>query len=104
MKVNGVGPDAPTITNDRGGSQSHVPYRMDLVDGPAILRMAAVLAEGAERYGAENWRQIEVRDHLNHLIVHAYAWLAGDRSDDHLSHAMCRAMFAAAVAQAEEAP
>ncbi len=92
------------MTNERGGAQSHVPYRMDLIDGPAILSMAQVLAEGAEKYGEDNWRKIDVRDHLNHLIVHAYAYLAGDRSDDHLSHTMCRAMFAAAVALQEVTP
>jgi 2-hydroxychromene-2-carboxylate isomerase len=32
------------------------------------------------------------------LIMHAYAYLAGDRTDEHLSHAMCRAMFAQGVA------
>jgi hypothetical protein len=75
---------------------------MDLLDGPAVFSMAKVLAEGAAKYGAENWRQIDVRDHLNHLIIHAYAYLAGDESDDHLSHVMCRAMFAQGVALAEQ--
>lgn len=102
MKVDGVGPDAPTVTNERGGKQSHVPYRMDLIDGPAILAMSKVLSEGAEKYGEDNWRQIPVSDHLNHLIVHAYAYLSGDRSDDHLTHCMCRALFATAVSLAEQ--
>ncbi len=31
--IEGVGADAPTTTNERGGKQSHVLYRMDLVDG-----------------------------------------------------------------------
>lgn len=101
-KIDGVGPDAPTVTNEAGGKQSHVPYRMDLVDGPAVLSMAAVLAEGAEKYGANNWRNIPVEDHLNHLIVHAYAYLSGDTSDEHLSHVMCRAMFAQGVALAHD--
>ena len=96
--IDGVGPEAPTTTNERGGKQSHVPYRMDLIDGPAQFAMAKVLAEGADKYGAYNWRNIDVRDHLNHLIIHAYAYLAGDTSDEHLAHAMCRAMMAQAVA------
>lgn len=96
--IAGVGPDVPTTTNERGGKQSSVPYRMDLVDGPAQFAMARVLAEGAEKYGDDNWRNIDVRDHINHLIIHAYAYLSGDRSDEHLSHIMCRAMMAQAVA------
>lgn len=98
-----VGRDTPITTNARGGSQSKVPVRFDLIDGLAIFEMAKVLHEGAEKYGANNWRKIDVEDHLNHLIMHAYAYLAGDRSDDHLSHIMCRAMFAQAVHIQEEA-
>jgi len=91
-------PDAPTVTNEVGAKQSHLPCRFDLIDGPALFEMAHVLYEGAEKYGANNWRGIPVEDHLNHLIMHAYAYLAGDRTDEHLSHIMCRSMFAQAVA------
>jgi hypothetical protein len=100
--IQGIGPDAKIVTNAQGGAQSHVPYRMDLVDGPAQFAMAKVLAEGAKKYGANNWRNIPVEDHLNHLIIHTYAYLSGDTSDDHLAHAMCRAMFAQAVAITDE--
>lgn len=92
-----VAPNVITHTNEKGGSQSHVPARFDLVDGRAMFAMCTVLHEGAEKYGENNWRLIDVEDHLNHLIMHAYAWLAGDRTDAHLSHIMCRAMFATAV-------
>jgi hypothetical protein len=92
-----VSPDAETTTNEQGGSQSHIPVRFDLIDGQAMFAMAAVLHTGAEKYGPDNWRKIPVEDHLNHLIMHAYAYLAGDKTDDHLSHIMCRAMFAQAV-------
>ena len=92
-----AGPEAPTRFNAKGGGQSDLPARFDLVDGKAMFAMAQVLDEGAKKYGADNWRLIDVDDHLNHLIMHAYAYLSGDRSDGHLSHIMCRAMFAAAV-------
>jgi hypothetical protein len=94
--------DALTTTNEKGGSQSYIPVRFDLIDGAALFKMAAVLHEGAETYGENNWRNIPVKDHLNHLIMHAYAYLAGDDSDDHLSHIMCRATFAQGVAIGEE--
>lgn len=92
-----VSPTAPITTNEQGGSQSHVPVRFDLIDGRAMFAMASVLHEGAEKYGPNNWRKIPIEDHLNHLIMHAYAYLAGDRTDEHLSHIMCRAMFAQGV-------
>ncbi len=95
--VDGVGKDAPTVVNENGGKQSKVLYRFDLLAPEAMFEMTKVLKEGADKYGDDNWRSIPVRDHLNHLIIHAYAYLAGDTSDDHLSHIMCRAMFAQAV-------
>jgi hypothetical protein len=93
-----VSPNAPVVYNDKGAGQSRVDARFDLIDGKSMFAMAAVLHTGAEKYGADNWRGIDVDDHLNHLIMHAYAFLAGDRTDEHLSHIMCRAMFAQGVA------
>lgn len=92
-----VSPDAETATNERGGMQSHVPVRFDLIDGKAMFAMAAVLHEGAEKYAPGNWRLIGTRDHLNHALMHIYAYLSGDRTDEHLSHALCRITFANAV-------
>jgi hypothetical protein len=92
-----VSPDAPVTTNDRGGSQSQVDVRFDLIDARAMFEMAKVLNHGAKKYGANNWRNIDIDDHLNHLLMHTYAYLAGDRTDDHLSHILCRATFALGV-------
>lgn len=97
-----VSPDAPTHTNEKGGSQSYVPVRFDLIDGKALFEMAKVLHHGAEKYGEGNWRLIDIPDHLNHLIMHAYAYLAGDRTDEHLSHILCRATFALGVSLQSE--
>lgn len=95
-------PDVPTTTNKKGGSQSDIPVRFDLIDGKAMFAMAKVLDHGAKKYGENNWRLIPVEDHLNHLIMHAYAYLAGDDSDEHLSHILCRATFAQGVALQED--
>lgn len=92
--VEGVGKDAPTITNEKGGAQSAVQYRFDLLDPLAMFAMCKVLKEGADKYGENNWHNIDVNDNLNHLIIHVFAYLTGDKQDDHLAHALCRAMFA----------
>lgn len=93
-----VGPDVETTTNALGGSQSDVPVRFDLIDARSMFDLAAVLDHGAKKYGENNWRKIPINDHLNHLIMHAYAYLAGDESDEHLSHILARATFALGVA------
>lgn len=97
-----VSPDAPTTTNEKGGSQSEVNVRFDLIDAKAMFAMAAVLDHGAKKYGANNWRLIDIDDHLNHLLMHTYAYLSGDRTDDHLSHILCRATFACGVSLADD--
>lgn len=91
-------PDAPTVVNEYGGAQSDLPVRFDLIDAKALFEIAKVHDHGARKYGANNWRHIHVDDHLNHLLTHVYAYLAGDETDEHLSHACCRAIFALAVA------
>ena len=99
--VQGVDKEAPTTVNERGGAQSKTNYRTDLLDALAFFSITKVLEEGARKYdhvgGFENWRNIPVNEHLNHLIIHVYAYLAGDTSDEHLSHAACRAIFALGV-------
>lgn len=90
-------PDTETEENEHGGRQSKIPVRFDLIDAKALFEMAKVLHEGAEKYGVDNWRLIPVEDHLNHLLMHTFAFLSGDETDDHLSHILCRATFALGV-------
>ena len=93
-----VDPNAPVTTNNKGGSQSDIPVRFDLIDAKAMFEMAKVLDHGAKKYGANNWRLIDVEEHLNHLLMHTFAYLSGDETDEHLSHILCRATFALGVA------
>lgn len=95
--LEGVGKNAPTETNDSGGKQSAVPYAFDCFDPNAMFAMAKVLKEGKDKYGKNNWKKIPTDDHLNHLLMHIFAFMAGDQSDEHMAHIMCRAMFAAGV-------
>lgn len=92
--IAGVGPDAPTEIKPNGAKQSDSPYRLDLIPPKALLNTAAILKQGAVKYGENNWRGLSVEDNLNHALVHIYAYLASDRQDDHLGHALCRMMFA----------
>lgn len=92
--IDGVGPDAPVSVNEKGGKQSSSPYRADLLPALATLEVAKVLKHGAAKYGPDNWRNLTTEEILNHVQVHLLAWFAGDRSDDHLSHAACRCLMA----------
>jgi len=93
MKINGVN-ESEVVVNADGGKQSKLQYRFDLIDAKAIFALAHVLYEGEIKYGKDNWRKIATEDHINHAISHLYAYLAGDKQDNHLSHAFCRVMMA----------
>ena len=95
--IEGVGKEAPVEVTEKGGKHSALPYRFDLFDSKSMFVVANILKEGAEKYGTDNWRDIPVEAHINHLLTHTYAYLAGDSQDDHLGHALRRAMFALAV-------
>jgi Domain of unknown function (DUF5664) len=93
----GAAPDAPVIANAKGGMQSKLEGRYDLIPGEALVRLANVVGLGARKYAVNNWRAIEYEAHLNHALMHLVALMNGDRSDDHLGHALCRLAFAVAT-------
>lgn len=62
--------------------------RYDLISPYGLARLAATYAEGADKYGGDNWRKgLPWSNILNHLIMHVESWKAGDRTEDHLAHA-----------------
>lgn len=90
----------PVITNERGGSQSDIGARFDLIPPLALTQVAEVLHRGAAKYGENNWRKIDTVDHVNHAIAHLYGWLAAytveqeSEAVEELSHAATRLLFA----------
>ena len=101
--LKGVSPNAEIVVNEHGGKQSKTAYGFHLIDPDAILSLAEVLQYGASRYERDNWRKIPSKEHFNHMMIHYYAWLKGDTTDDHLGHFFCRAMMLYATGKAEEA-
>ncbi len=90
-------------TNEVGGKQSKLDTRCDLLDGRAMLVLARVLKEGADKYEPDNWRKISEQSHINHALTHLFNYLIGDPDttdqamEDELAHAFCRLMMAVAV-------
>ena len=102
----GVSPDAPVATNEKGGKQSSSPYAFELLPPFAMFKAAEVARHGADKYGEKfgdrNYVKIDSKSHLNHALQHIYAYLDGDKSDDHLAHALVRLMFAVDMDQREK--
>jgi hypothetical protein len=89
--------DNEIVSNAQGGKQSRLDYRFDLIDANAMFALAKVMHEGAQNYDVDNWRKIDTKSHLNHAQSHIWAYMAGDKQDEHLSHAFTRLMMALAV-------
>lgn len=90
--------DAPTTTT--GSKHDSGKPLMGAVPPSALLAVARVLTFGAEKYGRDNWRQVESAEtrYLDAALRHINAHQRGEGVDpesgeSHLAHAVCSLMF-----------
>lgn len=86
--------EGETVTNASGGKQSHIKANFDCIPPECLRLLAQCLGFGANKYGKDNWKQIEFSDNLNHAMNHINEWRRGDRVEPHLVNAMARLTFA----------
>jgi len=83
--------DGDTVTNERGGKQSHLSARFDCIPPEVLRLLAQCLGYGCARYGKENWRNIDQEDNLAHAMNHINEYRM---NEPHLVNAMARITFA----------
>ena len=88
--------DAPTTGNKHDSGKP----LMGAVPPNAVLAVAKVLTFGAEKYGRNNWRQVESAEtrYMDAALRHINAYQRGEAADpesgeSHLAHAVCSLMF-----------
>lgn len=87
----------PPMDETNGGRHSKIGMNFMAMGPEALARMALVLEQGAVAHNdpdGTNWRRVPCEVHLNHLLYHINAWQRGVVGEDHLAHALCRAMMA----------
>lgn len=101
-------------TNTHGGKGTKLDADLTEVPPRALLAVGRRMKLGASTYGSKNWRNVLLREELNHLLTHAvnavdaldhiaadsFEW---DRLRGELTGAACRALMALETALGESA-
>ena len=90
--------------NELGGvKDDSSKLRYDLIDFKSIEQMVSVLTMGANKYGPDNWKNVEDERYVAATMRHFFSHQLGELTDresgqPHLAHVLCNVMFLLAKA------
>lgn len=87
MFKTGQFPDAEIV----GELKLRIPDMLERI--AKVMEFGRVEGNNGKGYPPNNWRKIPQEDHLNHALIHLYAYDRGDTSDNHLDHFLARVMM-----------
>lgn len=81
-------------TNEKGGMQSKLDTRYDIIPLECLRDLAEIFAKGAAKYAKDNWKLIDSDSHFNHMMTHYVKEKLGiGGNEDHAKHFLCRAVM-----------
>lgn len=94
--MNGLDDNQAISKNEKGGIQHERPYKSEALFFNALLAVSGLRYEACKvkGYPDDNYLNIDKREHIGRALTHLFAYMAGDTSNDHLTHAACRVLMA----------
>lgn len=102
--MNGLDDNQTVGSNEAGGLQHVRPFKSEALFFRALLAVSNLRYDACTNkgYPDDNYLRISKTDHIGRALTHLFAYMAGDTSNDHLTHAACRVLMALEIDRIEK--